>query len=519
MREEDTKLSDEETGEEQARENKLTRLRRERLEEYRRSGVETYPSKFAEPGEIQYSADLKDRFASLENGASSGEKVAVAGRLMGMREHGKATFSDLQDSKGRIQLMARADVLCEERYPAFLNLDIGDWAGVRGEVVRSRRGELTVLVESFDLLSKNLRPLPEKWHGLKDREARYRRRYLDLMMSEDSRRVLEARIALIHELRSFLHDQGFVEVETPMLHQVPGGANARPFVTHHNALDMDLYLRIAPELYLKRLLVAGYDKVFELNRNFRNEGISSRHSPEFTMLETYQAFVDYHYLLDFVEELLFTALTRVKGQTTLEFEGLRIDLTKPWKRITMIDAMREFAGLEMSIDMDHDELKRIAADLEVDVSEEAGNGWIIAELFDKTTEPKIIQPTFVLDYPQEISPLARSKPEAPGFTERFELLIAGQEIANAFSELTDPLEQRARFEAQAAKRESGDQEAHPVDEEFLAALEYGMPPAGGTGVGIDRLAMLVTGSPNIRDVITFPHLRPKGGRSSLRPVE
>jgi lysyl-tRNA synthetase class 2 len=282
---------------------------------------------------------------------------------------------------------------------------------------------------------------------------------------------------------------------------------------------MDLYLRIAPELYLKRLLVAGYDKVFELNRNFRNEGISSRHNPEFTMLETYQAFVDYHYLLDFMEELLYTVITRVKGDDVLEFEGKSISLARPWKRITMIEAIREFGGLEVDIEMDTGELKEMASRLEVDVPDEAGNGWIIAELFDKTTEPRLTDPTFVLDYPEEISPLARKDPNNPGFTERFELLVAGQEIANAFSELTDPLEQRARFEAQAAKRDAGDQEAHPVDEEFLTALEYGMPPAGGTGVGIDRLTMLVTGSPNIRDVITFPHLRPEGGRSSGRVVE
>ena len=512
-------MNDEETREEQAGESDLTRLRRERLDEYRARGVEPYPSRYGEPGEVRYSTELKEKYASVEAGAGSGEKALVAGRVMGMREHGKASFADLQDSKGRIQLMARQDILGDGAYKDFLALDIGDWAGVTGEVVRSRRGELTVVVESFDLLSKSLLPLPEKWHGLKDQESRYRRRYLDLLMSEEARLVLEARVSLIREIRGFLQERGFVEVETPMLHQVPGGANARPFVTHHNALGMDLYLRIAPELYLKRLLVAGYDKVFELNRNFRNEGISSRHNPEFTMLETYQAFVDYHYLLDFMEELLYTVITRVKGDDVLEFEGKSISLARPWKRITMIEAIREFGGLEVDIEMDTGELKEMASRLEVDVPDEAGNGWIIAELFDKTTEPRLTDPTFVLDYPEEISPLARKDPNNPGFTERFELLVAGQEIANAFSELTDPLEQRARFEAQAAKRDAGDQEAHPVDEEFLTALEYGMPPAGGTGVGIDRLTMLVTGSPNIRDVITFPHLRPEGGRSSGRVVE
>ncbi len=499
-------------------ENELLRVRRAKLAKIIDRGAEAYKRSFGEPGEVLPAAELLKRFESLEAGESSGKKTAVAGRLFARREHGKATFADLRDSSGKIQLLMRQDAVGEDSYAEFREMDLGDWIGARGEVVRSRRGELSIAVESWELLSKSLRPLPEKWHGLKDREQRYRQRYLDLLMNEDARRVLASRAGMIKEIRGFLDEKGFMEVETPMLQPLPGGATARPFVTHHNALGMDLYMRVAPELYLKRLLVGGYEKVYELNRNFRNEGISTRHNPEFTMLETYEAFVDYRYLMDFLQELITRAVVAVRGSDEFEYAGHRISLAAPWKRITMLDALRQ-AGLDLEIGTDPQRLKALAAEKEIEVPPEAGSGWIINELYEKLVEPGLIQPTIVYDYPEEVSPLARRSASSPGFTERFEILVAGQEIANAFSELTDPVDQRARFEAQARKRAAGDDEAQPLDEDYITALEYGMPPAGGTGVGIDRLAMLATGCQNIRDVIIFPHMRPAQGRSSQAHVE
>ncbi len=450
-------------------ESELVRVRRAKLQKIIDGGGEPYKAYYGEPGEIKLAAVLHREQEGLEPGAASGETVTVAGRLVGRREHGKATFADLRDSSGKIQLMLRQDVLGEGAYEESGDLDLGDWIGAKGEVVRSRRGELSVAVQSFDLLSKSLRPLPEKWHGLKDREQRYRQRYLDLLMNEEAREVLGARTAIVREIRRFLDERGFMEVETPMLQPLPGGATARPFVTHHNALGMDLYLRIAPELYLKRLLVGGYDKVYELNRNFRNEGISTRHNPEFTMLEAYVAFVDYRYMMELLQELITSAIVAVRGTTEIEFAGHRISLASPWKKVTMLEALSEYAGLEIDPSMSADRLKALAEDRDVEVPAQAGTGWVIAELYEKLVEPKLIQPTFVLDYPEEISPLARRDPKVPGFTERFEILVAGQEIANAFSELTDPLEQRERFEAQARKRAAGDEEAHLVDEDYLKA--------------------------------------------------
>jgi lysyl-tRNA synthetase class 2 len=499
--------------------SELMRVRRAKIERYRRAGVDPYRSHYRAPGELALSGELRREYESLAPGEGSGRSAAVAGRLMAKREHGKATFADLRDPRGKIQLLLRLDALGEEAYREFADLDVGDWVGATGEVVRSRRGELSVAVESYELLSKSLRPLPEKWHGLKDREQRYRQRYLDLIMNEQARRVFEARTAVIREIRRFLDELGFLEVETPMLQPLPGGATARPFVTHHNALGMDLYLRIAPELYLKRLLVGGLDKIYELNRNFRNEGISTRHNPEFTMLEAYVAFVDYRYMMELLQELITSVVARVNGGLELEFGGEKMSFAAPWRKITMLDSLSEYAGLSVDLSTDVDRLRAIASENEVEVPANAGPGWIISELYEKLVEPKLIRPTFVLYYPEEISPLARRNPDIPGFTERFEILIAGQEIANAFSELSSPIEQRERFEAQARKRAAGDEEAHPIDEDFLAALEYGMPPAGGLGLGIDRLTMLVTGCQNIRDVILFPHLRPAQGRASVRGVE
>jgi lysyl-tRNA synthetase class 2 len=506
-------MPDDDIREIEEQESELIRVRRAKLEKIYESGGEPYKSSYLKPGEISSAGTLQEKHEALEPGENSGSKAAVAGRFVGRREHGKATFADLQDSSGKIQLLLRQDVLGDAPYAEFRELDLGDWVGATGEVVRSRRGELSVAVDSFDLLSKSLRPLPEKWHGLKDPEVRHRQRYLDLMMNDDARRVLEARSTIVREIRRILDEKGFLEVETPMLQQMPGGATARPFITHHNALGIDLYLRIAPELYLKRLLVGGYDKVYELNRNFRNEGISSRHNPEFTMLEAYVAFVDYHHMMVLLQELITAAITAVAGTTEIEFAGNSISLAPPWRKVTMVEALEEYAGIKADLETGPEKLKDIARANDMEIPREAGPGWIIAELYEKLVEPRLIQPTFVLDYPEEISPLARRKKDSPGFTERFEILVAGQEIANAFSELTDPVDQRGRFESQARKREAGDEEAHPVDEDFLTALEYGMPPAGGLGVGIDRLAMLATGSQNIRDVIMFPHLRPQHGRS------
>ncbi len=495
------------SGELSSREAELIKARREKLNQIISMGVSPYASFFASPEQIEYSDDLQRSYSSLQPGASSGKKVNLAGRIMAKREHGKASFIDIHDSTGKMQLIAREDVLGKEKYEFLLFLDTGDWIGVAGEVIRSKRGELSVLVEFYELLSKSLRPLPEKWHGLRDTEIKMRRRYLDLLVNAESRKIFEKRSVIIRSLRDFLDSKGFLEVETPILQPVPGGAAAKPFITHHNALNMDLYLRIAPELYLKRLLVAGFDKVYELNRNFRNEGISTKHNPEFTMLEVYQAFVDYRYMAIFLEELITTVLSEVNGTLTIEHPKGRISFERPWARMTMLEALRLYADLDLSLEMDLEELREIAEAYEVEIHPSAGKGWIIAEIFEKLVEPKIIQPTIVLDYPEEISPLARENPNAPGFTERFELIATGHEIANAFSELNDPIDQRARFLAQAEKRMAGDEAAQPLDEDFLTALEYGMPPAGGLGVGIDRLVMVATGCSSIREVILFPQLR------------
>lgn len=499
--------------------NELIMLRRAKLEKLQESGVEPYKSRYRTPESLALAEDLATRFKDLENGEGSGDAEAVAGRVMAIRQHGKASFADLQDSSGKIQLLLRQDNLGDDEYHAFGDIDIGDIIGASGEVVRSKRGELSIAVSSFELLSKAIRPLPEKWHGLKDTEHRFRQRYLDLLMNEEARQVLNARSKIIREIRNFLDGKGFTEVETPMLQPLPGGANARPFKTHHNALDMDLFMRIAPELYLKRLLVGGYDKVYELNRNFRNEGISIKHNPEFTMLEAYQAYIDYHYLMDFLEEMLSTVVETVKGNTVLELPDGDIDLAPPWDRLSMLDALERYAGLELDLSMDEAVLAGVAKEHDIDVPSLAGKGWVITALFEKLVEPRLVDPTIIFNYPEEISPLARRNPEAPGFTERFEVMIGGQEIANAFSELTDPIDQRNRFEAQARKKAAGDEEAQPVDNDFLTALEYGMPPAGGLGVGIDRLVMLVTGKRNIKEVIIFPHMRPQAGRHKAPEAE
>lgn len=499
-------------AENQSQMNKLIEARLAKLARLEEANIEPYKSFYSPPGETTTSAALHSEFEKLPPGETSGSSAAVAGRILAIRKHGKATFIDLRDGSGDIQLLAKEDLLGEQSYNLLGELDIGDWLGAKGEVMRSKRGELSLAIESYELLTKSLRPLPEKWHGLQDIELRFRKRYLDLLINPEAAKVLQIRSSLIKEARKFLDDRGFMEVETPMLHPIPGGAAARPFVTHHNALGIDLYLRIAPELYLKRLLVAGYEKIYELNRNFRNEGISAKHNPEFTMLEAYQAFVDYKYLMGFMEEMLPSVVESATESKVVNFGGQEISLEPPWERITLLEALKSHAGLEVSFSSELEKLKKIADQNAVEVPPGSGAGRIIVELFEKLVEPRLVKPTFVMDFPEETSPLARKKKEDPRLTERFELIIGGQEIANAFSELTDPIDQRRRFEEQALKRKAGDEEAQPIDEDFLEALEYGMPPAGGLGIGIDRLAMLASGKSNIKEVITFPHLRPQEGR-------
>ncbi len=452
--------------------------------------------------------DLASAHGGLPPGAETDELVRVAGRMMTRREHGKVWFAHLQDWTGRIQLYAALDRL-GDRFKELHDLDIGDWVGVWGNVVTTRRGELSVRLDGFELLTKTRRPLPEKWRGLGNVEGRYRRRYLDLMTSEDAREILRARSATVGAIRSWLGERGFIEVETPMLQPVPGGALAEPFVTHHKALGMDLYLRIAPELYLKRLLVGGVERVFEINRNFRNEGVSTQHNPEFTMLEIYQAFADYHDMAELLEGLIRHAAMAVRGTLHLSYRGHEIDLETPFRRVRLIDLVRE-----MGVDPQRD---LVAACEELGIPHDPAWSWgkLLLEIYEKKVEPALSQPTFVMDIPREVSPLARTHRSDPRFTEHLDLVIAGMEIAPAYSELTDPLEQRARFEAQADLRWGGDREAHRFDDAFLEALEYGMPPAGGLGLGIDRLVMVLTDSASIREVILFPALRPE----QVRPQE
>jgi lysyl-tRNA synthetase class 2 len=487
-------------------ESPLTALRLEKLAALRSEGIDPYPVGAFTPD--AHAADLAAEFDALGPGESTGRRVTVAGRLVGRRDLGKLVFGVLQDGTGRIQLFVQAATL-GDRMDAFRSLDIGDWIGVGGEVVTTKRGELSVKVDEFVLLSKSLRPLPEKWQGLQDVEKRHRRRYLDLIVNDEARATMVARSRIVRELRDAFERRGFIEVETPMLQIQAGGALAKPFVTHHNALGLDMYLRIAPELYLKRLLVGGVERVFELNRNFRNEGTSPRHNPEFTMLEAYLAYADYNDVARLIEEVISETAVAVLGTSVVTFEGRDVDLTAPFHRTTVLAALNEHTGVEFDTAMDYREVVRRAGSLGIEVDGSWGVGKVIMEVFDARVESELWQPTFVFDYPKEISPLARVHREDPGLTERFELIIAGREMANAFSELNDPLDQRERFEAQAISRAEGDEEAHPIDEDFLTALEYGMPPAGGLGIGVDRVVMILTGRSSIREVILFPALRPE----------
>ena len=451
-------------------------------------------------------ADLHAQFDDLEPGAETGTTVSVAGRAMLLRHQGKLAFGDLRDSSGSIQLFALAAVT--EDFEAFTHLHLGDWIGATGEVVKTRKGELSVKVASWVLLAPTREGFGDKWRGVTDVDLRYRQRYVDLWANEDSRRVFLLRSRMVSLMRRWLEERSFIEVETPVLHPIPGGAAAKPFMTHHNALDLDLFLRIAPELYLKRLVVGGFERVFEIGRVFRNEGLSPRHNPEFTMLELYAAYLDYRDLMTLLEELVAFLAQQLLGNTTLTYQGRALDLTPPWRRATMIELLEERIGRVLSLDMAVEELRRVADEHGVHWEESYGPGKLILEIYEKTTEATLWGPVFVVDYPQEVSPLARAHRELHGWVERFEPIVAGRELGNAFSELVDPDDQRARFEAQAGARAAGDDEAMLVDDDYVRALEYGLPPTAGLGVGIDRLVMLLADVPSIRDVVLFPTLRP-----------
>jgi len=475
-------------------------IRRQKIDELLSRGINPFGKRFEV---LHHAAEIIEEYPN-----NDGQDVVIAGRLMAKRGHGKASFADLQDFSGRIQIYARLDELGAEAYDLYKLLDIGDIIGVKGTVFRTKRGEISVNIQEFEILAKSLRPLPEKWHGLKDVDLRYRQRYLDLIVNPEVKDVFLKRIEIIRAMRHFLEERGFYEVETPMMQPVAGGAAARPFITNHNALDIDLYLRIAPELYLKRLLVGGFEKVFEINRNFRNEGISTKHNPEFTMMELYQAYADYEDMMEITESMISFVVQKVLGSLKITYQGREIDFTAPWARLSMLDAVRLYTGMDFS-HFDTEQAHRQAAELGLEVEKDAAWGHVLNAVFEEYVEDKLIQPTFITGHPVEVSPLAKRNPQNPRLTDRFELFINSWELANAFSELNDPIDQRKRFEQQLEERAKGDEEAHAMDEDFITALEHGMPPAGGLGIGIDRLVMILTDSPSIRDVILFPTMRPK----------
>lgn len=487
-------------------EEELIAKRREKIEALKEAGLSLYCDEFRVTSSAR---EITEKFGPLsaEELAKEEAEWALAGRIMSIRDFGKASFFHLKDASGAVQAFVSQETSGKDQFIFFKKLDIGDIVGVKGVPFRTRTGELTLKVSFLRLLTKSLRPLPEKWHGLTDIEVRYRQRYLDLIANPAVKEVFLKRARIVDFIRQFLKDQGFLEVETPMMHGTPGGAAARPFKTYHNALEMELYLRIAPELYLKRLLVGGLERVFEINRNFRNEGLDSEHNPEFTMVEFYLAYADYNDLMALTEEMLSSLALELLGTTKVKYQGSEIDLTPPWERITLGEALIKKGGVPQRVLTDAGALIQMSQELGV-CGPETGPGKALASLLEKLVVPKLVHPAFVLDYPTEVSPLARRSERDPEVVERFELFIAGKEIANAFSELTDPLEQRERFREQTKAKEA-EGEGHPMDEEFLKALEYGMPPAAGEGIGIDRLVMILTDSPSIRDVILFPQLRPE----------
>ncbi len=488
--------------------NDQRQQRIKKLDQLRQLGVQPYGTRF----EVEdHAGELVKLHGNKSKEALEQEQISctIAGRVVGLRRFGKAAFAVLQDGSDRLQVYLKKDTLGEQAHHISEGLDLGDWIGVTGILFRTKTNEFTVEVKTLTFLSKALRPLPEKWHGLTDVETRYRQRYVDLIANPQVHQIFALRSRIISGIRAFLIERGFLEVETPMMHPIPGGAAAKPFVTHHNALGTDLYLRIAPELYLKRLIVGGFPRVFEINRNFRNEGISTIHNPEFTMLEFYVSYADYQDLIRLTEALVSRLAQDILGTTTIDYQGTQINLASPWRCWSYHHAILEVNHLPPSVLNNREEALAAAQRLGVEVSPTESLVNILNDIFEETVEPGLQQPTFITDYPIEISPLARRKDTDPSLTDRFELYIAGREIANAFSELNDPLDQRERFEAQAAQHEAGDEEAHRVDEDFLRALEYGMPPTAGEGIGIDRLVMLFTNQASIRDVILFPQLRPE----------
>lgn len=486
--------------------SELLQIRRDKLDALREAGKD--PFVITKYDVTAYSADVKASFVDPPEGEESVMTVSMAGRIMSKRGMGKASFADLQDKQGRIQLYVRKDMVGDDAYADFKKWDIGDIIGITGIVFRTHMGEISVKATSIVLLAKSLLPLPEKFHGLKDPELRYRQRYVDLIVNPEVKDTFVKRSMIIKEIRALLDEEGFLEVETPVLNTIAGGASARPFITHHNALDIDMYMRIALELYLKRLIIGGFDRVYEIGRVFRNEGMDPRHNPEFTELELYQAYTNLDGMMDITEKMFRRCAENVIGKTVVEFDGHEIDLGKPFERITMTEAVKKYSGVDFDEIPDLETARKVAKEHGVEFEERHKKGDILAAFFDEFVEDKLIQPTFITEYPIEVSPLTKKDPEKPWMTQRFELFVAGREHANAYSELNDPIDQRERFMAQAALREQGDDEAERLDEDFLTAMEYGMPPTGGLGVGIDRMVQLLTGNYSIRDVLLFPTMKP-----------
>src|SRR5579871_221359 len=498
-----------------AEQNEFLKVRLEKLKALKEKGINPYPSAAFEI--THHSKDVLEKHQGLQAGEHrEDEKVSMAGRLMTIRDMGKSCFAHVQDAQGRIQVYVRKDSVGEKAYEVFKLLDLGDIIGIKGFPFKTKTGEVSVHVQSFEVLSKSLHPLPEKWHGLTDVEARYRNRYVDLIVNEDVRKTFETRSRVVAAIRQYLDKNSFLEVETPMMHPIPGGAAAKPFVTHHNALDMQLFLRIAPELYLKRLLVGGFERVYEINRNFRNEGISIKHNPEFTMLEAYQAYGNNDSVMALTEQLLSEA-AKAAGQGNKIMVGeTELDFTPPFKRLPLLNALKEIGGIDYASVSVDDLKKRIkTTDAQVKHMDSLSKAELAYLLFGELVEGKLIQPTFITDFPVEVSPLAKARVDKPELTERFELFCLGREIANGFSELNDPVDQRRRFEKQVELRKAGDEEGMYLDEDFILALSYGMPPAGGVGIGIDRLLMLLSNSPSIRDVILFPLMRPRDDEEKM----
>ncbi len=482
--------------------SEILKVRRSKLKDLQDKGQD--PFKIVKYDVTDSTKNILDNFDALE-----GQETSIAGRLMSKRGMGKAGFCDLQDRDGRIQLYVRKDEVGDETYEMFKKYDIGDIVGVKGEIFKTHMGQISIKVKEISLLSKSLLPLPEKWHGLKDTDLRYRQRYVDLIVNPEVKNTFILRSKIIKSIRKFLDDRGFLEVDTPLLNTIPGGAAARPFVTHHNTLDLDMYLRIAPELYLKRLIVGGMEKVYEMGRMFRNEGMSVKHNPEFTMMEVYEAYTDYKGMMELTENLISTVAMETLGTTKITYQGQEIDLTPPWNRLSMIEAVKMYSGVDFDTITTDDEAKSAAQAKKVHIKPGMTRGEILNLMFEEFVEGNLIQPTFIYDYPVEVSPLTKKKPDCPELTERFEFFITGREMGNAYSELNDPIDQKERFVNQVKKRDSGDEEANMMDDDFVTALEYGMPPTGGLGIGVDRLIILLTDSASIRDILLFPTMKPR----------